>query len=121
MATVCDLTADDTARRLLAAWLRRPYDWLLQAVIADRADELGFAEGAAQIRGLCCEPAWREVSRWPRRRRQNMIRYWRGVFVEFYGDPAPPLEANTPSAEVPADTLLPFRPQGRRRRLRARG
>jgi hypothetical protein len=108
VSTVCDLTRDDTARGLLAAWLRRPYDAVIQAVIADRAGELGFAEGAAQIRGLYCGPAWREVSRWPRRRRQRMIRYWRGVLVEFYGDPAPPSETNTLPGEVPADTPLPF-------------
>jgi hypothetical protein len=108
MPTVCDLTADDTARRLLAAWLRRPYDPFFRDLLADRAEELGFAGAAAHLRSLYVRDAWHDARKWPRRARQRQIRWWRCRLAELYGDPAPPLETNTLPVEVPADTPLPF-------------
>jgi hypothetical protein len=105
---VCDLTRDDTARRLLAALLRRPFDCVLAAVLADRADELGEAKAAGFLRLLARNEVWPRYRDFPRRYRQRIIRAMRARLASDFGDPAPALEVNSLPVEVPEDTPLPF-------------
>ena len=91
---------DPTARALLVAWAKKPWDRAARFALADRLEELGLPQVALVARTHKGASVGDEARRLPRRARQRILRQWKSALEGLFG----PLEPNTLPCEVPADT-----------------
>lgn len=102
---------DPIAVGLLRNWARHPWLAAVRLELVDRFEEMGLLRLAEQTRTLGLgtgSPVAADGCRQPRRARQRLLREWRSILHEHYGD----FESDPLPCEAPADTScddpLPF-------------